>query len=822
MRSVGGQTTPVTELDNEMAGIGKLNKDLPWYGPGAFAVATCIVVFALILLIRSRTLEERSEKISSDLDSVVSMVEGQVSGIRDFLLLISEEYSDGRLDEETFHRRSERFLSENEELSNLRFIDATIARRWVSPQRSLSIHGTEISKSELLKAYRQASTDLKPSFSKPYTSYSGHNVVSIFVPLGHESPVPGAFAAEINLATLLSISVSDKLATRYAVELLGDSDQLVASHRTKDFARSSLVVSRKIKYFDEQMAIRITHYREPIDLQFFGMASLCIGLALGLAWAMWILGKDNYHRRRIQIELEKTKNAAEAANNAKSELIANISHEIRTPLGAIQGFADLLGATKNLPTELQKNVQAIRRNSRNLLELLNDLLDLSKIEAGLLEIENIDFFIGDKISEVFDLFSTEARQKGISLKAVYEGPIPETISSDPKRIGQILINLLGNAVKFTDSGEIVITTALRDGVNGKKFLTFEISDTGIGMSQEQVTKLFKPFTQADSSINRKYGGTGLGLSLSKKICEKLGGTIVLKKTQEGVGSVFTASMDIGDLSGINLLVGVRQVVDPILSEDLSQSAYRLDQLKVLVVEDCRDNQIIYTQFIESVGGIVETADDGIEGLEKAKSEKFDAILLDIQMPRLNGYSTARRLREEGVDTPIIALTAHAMKGERERCIQAGANEYLTKPVRPEVLTMAIGVCTGTIRKDSKVLGSSQVNKLQGEAEGAEGPLYSKFFNDPRVMPVLRNFVEGMQGRVDNLREAIEASNWEEVRRIAHSFKGTAGNYGFPDIALCASEIELEMTGEQNKKNVLAQLEGLEKLSARARQAVVIS
>lgn len=797
-------------------------REIPWYGPGAFAIITCVLVFGLIFLIRKRTFDERAQQIQSDMEAITATIESQVASIRDFLVLMSDDFSDGRLDATTFGKRADRYISENEEVTKVQFVDQVRSKTWVAPETSEPIRGTGQSIDDLkdtsLKFYETTQT----SISKPYLSYNGNGSIAVFVTGQGSKGNVGDFGAEINIMKLIEISVNDKLASIYLVELVEKDDRTLGSLKFRSDPVSSLSSTQKISYFNNKLFLRLTRYQDPVDFQFFGLASICIGLAFGLAWAMWMLGKDNYRRKRIQIELERTKNAAEAANKAKSELIANISHEIRTPLGAIQGFADLIAGVKQSPADERISIHAIRRNSRNLLELINDLLDLSKIEAGLLEIEKREFFVGDKVSEVVELFSSDALKKDLTLKVHYEGPIPESIRSDPKRLGQVLINLIGNAIKFTDYGEIVLTIKLFNGENDRKLLGFIVQDTGIGIPDTQINSLFRPFSQADSSIGRKYGGTGLGLSLSKRLCQMLGGNTELVQSKVGVGSTFRAYIDPGDLQGVGMLTGLHHASHAPVNEGMQSFVNRLDNVKVLIIEDCNDNQIIYTQFIEFMGGIVETADDGQSGLAKAKSGDFDVILLDIQMPNMDGYTTARELRKVKIETPIIALTAHAMKGERKRCIDAGANEYLTKPVEPEVLIDTIGIYAGVTNTASKLDTQLRSSKLVSELVLKEDtPIYSKYHDDPRVKPVLPNFLKGLDDRILKLKQAIETEDWNKVNNTAHSFKGTALNYGYPSIAECVSEIEEESRNGRDKNHVIHLLKSLESLTFRARQTIVI-
>ncbi|RYZ71919.1 MAG: response regulator, partial [Proteobacteria bacterium] len=378
---------------------------------------------------------------------------------------------------------------------------------------------------------------------------------------------------------------------------------------------------------------------------------------------------DVTERELAKTEIERAKNAAEAANNAKSQFIANISHEIRTPLGVIMGFSDLVLDGGQTRDENMASVGVIRRNAIQLSKLVDEVLDLAKIEADRVNVEMIRFDLIELVEDVVSLMSLRANEKSVDLVVKFEPILPRMITSDPTRLRQILINMIGNAVKFTERGQVKVFVGVQGRVIENQPLTvsIEVTDTGIGITEDQAAHLFNAFSQGDASMNRRFGGTGLGLMLSRKLAEALGGGLELTSSVQGQGATFTATVVDpkfeGGLRSADQLPKLEKVVGTGKSE-------QLNGIKVLLVEDAPDNQVMIKRFLSFAGGEVDIANDGEAGVAAAIIGKYDVILMDIQMPIMNGYEAAHKLRELGYKKPIIALTAHALKGERERCLEA--------------------------------------------------------------------------------------------------------------------------------------------------------
>ncbi|MHC4402719.1 MAG: PAS domain S-box protein [Planctomycetota bacterium] len=411
--------------------------------------------------------------------------------------------------------------------------------------------------------------------------------------------------------------------------------------------------------------------------------------------------RDISDRKRAMCELTKAKLAAESASRAKSEFLANVSHEIRTPLTAILGFADVLSHGLE-PPESAQALETIRRNGQYLLRIINDILDLSKIEAHHLHVERMPCSPRRILEEVASLARVKTVSKGLSLELDYQGPIPATIVTDPLRLRQVLVNLVDNAVKFTETGSVRVVTRLIEAESDQPHLQFNVIDTGIGIPEHEIPNLFKPFTQGDPSTSRKFGGTGLGLSISERLVEMLGGTITVASTP-GKGSTFAVTVPTGPLHAVPMLDRPGQEAAEARNGDREDAPCQptLD-CRVLLAEDGCDNQRLISLVLSSAGANVTLAENGLMAVHKAlhgsadgpaarqpTEAPFDVILMDIQMPLMDGYEATRRLRQADFRGPIVALTAHATEQDRQDCLDAGCDDYLSKPVDRDQLLSAV-------------------------------------------------------------------------------------------------------------------------------------
>ena len=413
--------------------------------------------------------------------------------------------------------------------------------------------------------------------------------------------------------------------------------------------------------------IRWTTVRGQVTYSFAGEPVRFFGTAM-----------DVTAQKDLELEMKAAREAADAANLAKSAFLANMSHEIRTPLGAITGFVDLMRRSSFRREDMEEYLSVIDRNSVQLLRIVDDILDLSKVEAGKLLIEKETFSLTTLLSDFSSLMSFRAAENGIAFSLKATGPLPRELHSDATRIRQILFNVVGNAIKFTEKGSVAVEIAYQECM-----LRFRVKDSGRGISAAQAERLFQAFSQADSSTTRRFGGTGLGLVLTRKLCEAMGGSFRLVESELGVGSTFEAAV-MAEASSASEFVSA-DAWDFETQAEAPAPKRELDGLRILFVDDSKDNQRLVSIILKEEGASVESAFDGIEGVEKARDGDFDVVLMDMQMPRMDGHEATAALRSMSYARPIIALTAHAMKEEREKAFRSGVSDFLTKPIQRQDL-----------------------------------------------------------------------------------------------------------------------------------------
>lgn len=408
-----------------------------------------------------------------------------------------------------------------------------------------------------------------------------------------------------------------------------------------------------------------------------------------LAQKNYDLEREIEEHKRTKADLEHQKDKAEAASQAKTAFLANMSHEIRTPLGAVIGFSELL-MNPEVSVSEKANFQAIiKRNGDVVCRVINDILDLSKVEAGKLTIEKTETSIQELLNDVSILLNLLATEKGIQFSLISEGGVPDLIETDPLRLRQILVNVVGNAIKFTQKGFVEVTVKKVSSSSSSEKIAFIIRDSGKGIAPEDAERIFEPFTQADASMTRKFGGSGLGLPLARRLVQLLGGSIEISRTEVGKGSIFTVTVETGARNGNIRLqsrpgsfakAGATTEGAGKTSLRVVPDEIRLDGLKILLVEDAPDIQMLVSRMLRLGGAICDVADNGEQGVDRALRDDYDVLLVDLQMPIMDGYETIRTLRSRGYQRPVIALTAHALKEERIKCLESGFDDHLIKPV----------------------------------------------------------------------------------------------------------------------------------------------
>lgn len=417
----------------------------------------------------------------------------------------------------------------------------------------------------------------------------------------------------------------------------------------------------------------------------FSQTDLLIAEELAFRAAMALDNSKMYQELKATEQyLQKSRQIAELENQAKSLFLANMSHEIRTPLTAILGFLELIIAendqsqTSNSSTRRSAEMsERVKANGSHLLKLIDQILDLSKIESGKIEIFNESVNLNELLKDVYETLGHQAKRRKNNLEFQLDSSIPAWIHTDPTRLKQILINIVGNALKFTENGEVSVQISFDDK---KSQLSFIVKDNGIGLTKEQILKIFNPFSQGDLSHTKQYGGTGLGLSLSRRFAQHMKGDIVLLSSELSFGTIFQITIQAEDVSSQKLVPTLWQQSGKTRLEKNEPTSFTLSGVKILLAEDSPDNQMIINMILEKVGAEVHIASDGGEAFEMANKNKYDIILMDIELPIMNGHQVCKKLRAKGYTSPIIALTAHALKKERDQSLQYGCDAHLTKPI----------------------------------------------------------------------------------------------------------------------------------------------
>lgn len=512
--------------------------------------------------------------------------------------------------------------------------------------------------------------------------------------------------------------------------------------------------------------------------------------------AMIQLKRANLKAEAASRDLEVSLRKAEEANKAKSDFLANMSHELRTPMNGVLGMAQLLTDTP-LNDEQSECVNTINGSAENLLMLLNDILDFSKIEAGALQLENIAFALKDTIASTTNLLRPQADKKHVDLRLDIDPALPSYVWGDSGRLRQIITNLLGNSIKFTLEGHVRLSAKIQEQESGDALLHISVEDTGIGIPADKIDQIFEKFTQADGSVTRKFGGTGLGLAITKQLVSLMGGTIGVESA-EGKGSTFWFTIPItaateGDVK---------------TQSDNYQSQHRakenrmpIGKAKALLVEDYPVNQVFAQKLLKKFGFVdLDLAENGVEAIEKYRTNTYDIIFMDCQMPELDGYQTTQKLRllEDGtpLHTPIIAMTANAMMGDREKCLKAGMDDYISKPLRAEHLKNALQ--NWFVLDEDKAAISLAITQSNLPVDLAQLRLFTD--GDPAEEKILADmFLEQAEEMIQILTASTAEDKNDVWKSAAHRFKGSSGNLGATQLHHLCKRAEIHFEDPEPKK-----------------------
>jgi PAS domain S-box-containing protein len=638
--------------------------------------------------------------------------------------------------------------------------------------------------------------------------------------------------------------------SKFSALLGAEADKLVGVNcgefawQTEDELPWVRVVRERASVFEQSLQL------ESVDgLRTFSVSAAPVLGSKGSCRGVMITFDDITALEEHKLELIAARQAADDANEAKSRFLSRMSHEIRTPMNAIIGYTDILRQGCNNKTDQRQYLETIHASGDHLLTVINDILDLSKIEAGQMKIERRRFELVPLLVQVVKTLKLGAEAKGLKLDLQIER-IPDRINSDETRLRQVLINVIGNAVKFTSEGGVTLTARMTQ----EGLLEMDVADTGVGISSEAVETIFNPFMQADESVNRKFGGTGLGLSISKQLSESMGGGISVS-SEEGVGTVFTITIDPGELAEDVRMVTADEIqrISVAKQQQPSQESQKFSG-HVLIVDDTKANRDLAGLMLKRLGLTFETADDGQEALDRIAARSYDLVFMDVHMPVLDGMSATRILRETDTTTRIVALTALAGDDEKQRCLDSGCNGFLTKPIRMEALVKTLKkflpssdevpalpddatlTTHFTTPHDSRQSDEAEANSLKNDElmkVESEDEIESSLFDtlsslgiecdeldepavnfrlvradltlpnvvssslppDEEILPIVAEFAERLRERLREFDDANQAGDIAKLNELGHWLAGAAGTVGFDDFVEASRELEYSDGGD---------------------------
>ncbi len=518
-----------------------------------------------------------------------------------------------------------------------------------------------------------------------------------------------------------------------------------------------------------------------------------------------------------EVQLRESMELAEEANSAKSSFLSNMSHEIRTPMTAILGFTEVMRRNnRQTEGERQEYLNTIAKSGQHLLELINDVLDLSKVESGAMEVEELPCQCAEIANDVIRVMQAKADEKSIGLSLDIATALPDAIHADPSRLRQVITNLVGNAIKFTDSGDVIVRLSASDSdTQQEAHVVIEVTDSGIGMSEDQQLKIFDAFAQADTSIARRFGGTGLGLSISRQLTEAMQGQLSVS-SEPDVGSTFRISLPFNN-DKYELLAPEALIKLLAEGEQKINMVWDINPSRVLVVDDGPENRQLLSIVLGDMGLSVDLANNGQEGVDALFNATgdlaYDAVLMDIQMPVMDGYTAASTMRERGATLPVVALTANAMKGFEEKVLASGFSHYMPKPIDIDKLGALLAKLLGGVERQElpRVVPDTPAEQTPSKEHVSTQSIVSELArSDSRFIPIVEDFRLRLSQRTVELRAMIESEDWQSIHDFGHWLKGSASSVGLNPLA--APGIDLETAADaQNSASCISALAAIDHL-----------
>lgn len=791
------------------------------FRPVVLGVLVFIALVATQILSLSRTHEEKVKALQEDTSMGAADITARFRENAEFLRQLTDDRNKSVLSEEEFRELTGRRLAQYPETIDIFYVNGNGDLTWSAMgSRTTSLHtqrlsdlthmSRESSGGAAFTAYPESLLELEGPMRQ-----NGWRVFSIVQPVIRRDKFLGFFAALLDFQVLADLAVKEEIASKYLMEMrplvpggptLPDGLDLARGAGPHPDVDMNYRADARVIFDQIPFLLRVDRFRENgirYALMLYGVTSF---LALALFWTVWAMWRDNRASRELSTRLQAARASAEAASMAKSQLLANVSHELRTPVGAVQGYAELIAGSSGDLSEVLPQVAAIQRNCSNLLELIDDLLDLSRSEAGLLKLESSPVSLQHFLTAIQADMKPVAAERGLFFEVRALTNLPETIPADARRLRQILLNLLSNAFKFTPAGRVTMEVSYEAS---RRSLEVRVSDTGPGIPLEHQELIFEMFHQGAAGRRNRQGGMGIGLALSRRYAEAWGARLYLESSRAGVGSCFLLTRQMDRNEPLGPLVpmkfdGAGTGPRSALPATLPVVPGELEGLQILLVDDCADNLQIYSRFLQLAGAVVQQASSAEQAVTwlRARLQPPDVVVLDVQMPGMSGTEAATLLRQQGFRVPLIGLSASPLSDD---CRAFSA--FLLKPATSRQLVATILKVSG--KTDRPTEGSF------GGREGVKGKLGSSGFQTAVAQEALeslplpvpsdlrKNFVAGLSRRAQAFADALRAGDFQLLRRLAHQLQGTARAYGFRDIAESASG--LEEAGERDPARERAQV-----------------